>query len=159
MYIDSTSFKVERPTNEDLQRVLYCGKHKTHSIKYECCVRNDGLFVWHSKPYAGSVHDIKVFRQGGLKQKLSKGEKMIGDKGYIGEHCIITPYRGNNINEWQKSFNRTIGRNRVIIERSFGRLKRYGIMSRTFRANLERHEQVFHVCLNLTNISIILNPL
>ena len=159
MYIDSTSCPIRRPSNSEAQAACYNGKNHTHSVKYECAVRVDGLFVWRTHAFPGSVHDIKIFQDGGLSDELLASERLIGDKGYIGSDLIITPYRGRNLTEEQKDFNTSINKSRVLIERSFGRLKSFGILSKPFRNHLDKHEIVFDICLNLTNINIIFQPL
>ena len=77
-YIDSTSCQIERPSDKLIQGELYDGKHKFHSLKYECCVRSDGLFVWRSSPFPGKMHDIRVFNESGLLDKIRAGEMLIG---------------------------------------------------------------------------------
>jgi len=158
-YIDSTSCQIERPSDKLIQGELYDGKHKFHSLKYECCVRSDGLFVWRSSPFPGKMHDIRVFNESGLLDKIRAGEMLIGDKGYAGHESIITPYKGRNISEDEKHFNRVIGSARVIIEHSFGRLKNFNILNHPFRNNLDDHQLFFEICVNLTNINIMFSPM
>lgn len=158
MFIDSTSCRIRRPST-NIQADLYDGKKRFHSIKYECAVRADGIFVWRTRAFPGSIHDIHIFRDGGISDHLIGNEKLIGDKGYIGSELIITPHRGRNLTEDQKEFNSVINKSRALIERSFGRLKIFGILVKPYRNDINSHEMIFDICLNLTNINIFYHPL
>jgi hypothetical protein len=67
----------------------------------------DGEIVWVSVPLPGAVHDLTAARIWGIVRKLAaSGLVVLGDKGYFGEDCIRTPYRGRNKHASQKDANR-----------------------------------------------------
>ena len=82
-------------------------KHKAHGLKYEIGVRRDGLICWIYGPIPGSVHDITIVRQGGLQNELLPGEFVLGDKGYMGEAWILTPFKGAQLTDGQRGWNHT----------------------------------------------------
>ena len=53
---------------------------------------------------------------------------MLGDKGYLGEACIRTPYRGRNKPASQKEANRAHARLRAPGERANAQLKTWRIL-------------------------------
>ncbi len=53
--------------------------------------------MWVSGPLPGAVHDLTAARIWGIIQALAaSGLITLGDKGYLGEDDIGTPYRGRN---------------------------------------------------------------
>ena len=40
-------------------------------------------------PFQGSKHDVRIFREDGLKDKKPSGKKGIADQGYRGERGIL----------------------------------------------------------------------
>ena len=67
--------------------------------------------IWVSGPLPGAVHDLTAARIWGIIQALAAcGLIALGDKGYLGEEHIRTPYRGRNKPASQKAANRAHGR-------------------------------------------------
>jgi hypothetical protein len=83
-----------------------------------------GAIVWVSGPLPGAVHDLTADRIWGIVRELAaSGLVMLDDKGYLGEDCIRTPYRGRNKPAAQKDANRAHARLRTPGERANARLK------------------------------------
>ena len=62
-----------------------------------------GDIVWVSGPLPGAVHDLTAARIWDIIAELAAcGLLAVGDKGYLGEEHIRTPYRGRNKPAWQK---------------------------------------------------------
>jgi hypothetical protein len=88
-----------------------------------------GDIVWVSGPLPGAVHDLTAARIWGIIQDLAAcGLVVLGDKGYLGEDCIRTPYRGRNKPASQKEANRTHARLRAPGERANAQLKSWRIL-------------------------------
>jgi hypothetical protein len=67
----------------------------------------DGDIVWVSGPLPGAVHDLTAARIWGIIAELAAcGLVALGDKGYLGEDDIRTPYRSRNKPASQKDANR-----------------------------------------------------
>ena len=79
----------------------------------------DGDIVWVSGPLPGAVHDLTAARIWGIIRELAAlGLFALGDKGYLGDDCIQTPYRGRNKPAFQKDANRAHARLRAPGERA-----------------------------------------
>jgi len=160
MSIDVTACPIERPANNETQRLYYSGKHKCHVQKWECGVRvTDGKICWVSRAFRGPVHDLKIFRESGVVRRLVAGEKVLADKAYVGHPRAIVPYKGSNLNPQQKIHNLVLSRKRIIVERVFGRLKAFRVLRTPWRAALERQNKVFYICCCITNRQISQSPL
>ena len=73
-----------------------------------------GDIVWVSGPLPGATHDLTAARIRGIVRALAaSGLVVLGDKGYIGEDGIRTPYRGRNKPASQKESNRAHARLRA----------------------------------------------
>ena len=82
-----------------------------------------------SGPLPGAVHDLTAARIWGIVRALAaSGLVVLGDKGYIGEDDIRTPYRGRNKPASQKEANRAHARLRAPGERANAQLKSWRIL-------------------------------
>ena len=82
-----------------------------------------GDIVWVSGPLPGATHDLTAARIRGIVRALAaSGLVVLGDKGYIGEDGIRTPYRGRNKPASQKESNRAHARLRAPGERANAQL-------------------------------------
>ena len=44
-----------------------------------------------TKNALGPLHDLRLYQKGELKELLKDEEKLLGDKGYIGDETILAP--------------------------------------------------------------------
>jgi DDE superfamily endonuclease len=89
----------------------------------------DGDIVWVSGPLPGAVHDLTAARIWGIIRELAAcGLVALGDKGYLGEDDIRTPYRGRSKPASQKDANRAHARLRAPGERANAQLKSWRIL-------------------------------
>ena len=78
-------------------RPFYSGKHRKHGMNLQVIASPGGDIVWVSGPLPGAVHDLTAARIWGIIRALAAcGLVVLADKGYLGEACIRTPYRGRN---------------------------------------------------------------
>ena len=90
-----------------------------------------GDIVWVSGPLPGATHDLTAARIRGIVRALAaSGLVVLGDKGYLGEDGIRTPYRGRNKPASQKDANRARARLRGPGERANAQLKSWRILRR-----------------------------
>jgi hypothetical protein len=76
------------------------------------------------RPLRGAVHDLTAARIWGIIRELAaSGLVVLGDKGYLGEDCLRTPYRGPNKPAAQKDANRAHAKLRAPGERANAQLK------------------------------------
>jgi len=136
---------------------MYSGKHKNHGIKYQgICDLGNGKFKSWLGPFYGSIHDKLIFDSTfGNNFPI----KMLGDKAYYGASNIYVPFKGKNLTLIQEDYNKFISKNRIIIERSFGRLKNFRILQYKYKGLIENHKHIANVLVQIHNILLEFRPL
>ena len=130
LVIDGTLIPIDRVAAD---RPFYSGKHRRHGMNLQVIAGPDGEILWVSGPLPGAVHDLTAARIWGIIAELAaSGLIVLGDKGYLGEDCIRTPYRGRNKPGSQKEANRAHARLRAPGERANAQLKSWRVL-RTLR--------------------------
>lgn len=112
-----------------------------------------------SGSYLGSESDLTIVRASGILSALEGGERILGDKSYIGKPSIITPFkkwyqRGTVKTHW----NSTLSSVRVIVEQVFSRFKTFKCLSSQWRHNLEKQRICFSVIAYIVNIWNLFEP-
>jgi hypothetical protein len=105
------------------------------------------------------AHDNRILRNSTLPaiMKRLKNAILLGDGGYGIYPWLITPYK-NPVTLEQLFFNQTYAKERVIIERCFGQLKRrFPMQGYKMRGKLESIPAFIICCAVLLNISKYLN--
>ena len=126
LVIDGTLIPIDRVAAD---RPFYSGKHHKHGMNLQVIASPHGGIVWVSGPLPGAVHDLTAARIWGIITALAScGLVPLGDKGYLGEDCIRTPYRGRNKPASQKEANRAHARLRAPGERANAQLKSWHIL-------------------------------
>jgi DDE superfamily endonuclease len=124
----------------------YSHKHHKPCVAYEIAVHlQSSRIVWVSGPHFAGETDLVIFRkEGGLKDRIPDGFKIIGDKGYVrGEEIVSVNNRLDSVPV--KIFKRLA---RARHEDVNGRLKRFDILSDRFRHNVTKHKIAFEaVCV------------
>lgn len=132
---------------------------KAHTIKYEiaiCPYRKKIIWVFGGVP-SGIFHDLKL-AEIGFYEILDDGEKVLGDKAYIGNDHSVTPIKGP-VTEAEKMVNQNIGAIRVDVERMIGRFKIFNCLCHKWRHNRDSHPLVFGVIAEIVNIETDLSPI
>ena len=94
LVIDGTLIPIDRVAAD---RPFYSGKHRKHGMNLQVIASPHGGIVWVSGPLPGAVHDLTATRIWGIVRALTaSGLVVLGDKGYLGEDDIRTPYWGRN---------------------------------------------------------------
>ena len=126
LVIDGTLIPIDRVAAD---RPFYSGKHRRHGMNLQVIAGPGGDIVWVSGPLPGAVHDLTAARIWGIIAELAASRLVVlGDKGYLGEDCIRTPYRGRNKPASQKDANRAHAQLRAPGERSNAQLKSWRIL-------------------------------
>ena len=116
LVLDGTVIPIDRVAAD---RPFYSGKHRKHGMNLQVIASPDGDIVWVSGPLPGAVHDLTAARIWGIIAELAAcGLLALGDKGYLGEERIRTPYPGRNKPASQKDANRAHARLRAPGERA-----------------------------------------
>jgi DDE superfamily endonuclease/Helix-turn-helix of DDE superfamily endonuclease len=126
LVIDGTLIPIDRVAAD---RPFYSGKHREHGMNLQVIGSPGGDIVWVSGPLPGAVHDLTAARIWGIVRELAAcGLVVLGDKGYLGEDGIRTPYRGRNKPVSQKEANRAHARLRAPGERANAQLKSWRVL-------------------------------
>lgn len=170
-FLDATEQEIPRPRDKVKRRTHYSGKRKRHTVKTQVTVNAVGLIV-HKTPHArGSRHDYSLFR---WRRPRLPGEVCLGlDLGYDGvqsdypELNALVPFkrrspgrgkRGVKAKELtgeQKAFNRRLSSERVVVEHSISRLKKFRVMAQEFRNRLRHYDVMTDIVCGLVNLRIM----
>ncbi|WAR05592.1 HARB1-like protein, partial [Mya arenaria] len=104
----------------------YVNRKGYHSINVQMVCDSSFRFLNVVAKWPGSVHDARIFRESELCQQLEAGALngyILGDSGYPSKPYLLTPYLATR-SQKQERYNRAQVRTRVVIEQSFGILKR-----------------------------------
>ncbi|WAR19619.1 HARB1-like protein [Mya arenaria] len=107
--------------------------------------------------WPGSVHDARIFRESELCQQLESGALngyILGDSGYPSKPYLLTPYLATR-SQKQERYNRAQVRTHVVIEQSFGILKRrFPCLSYGLRVEPEICCTIIVACVFLHNFGL-----
>lgn len=147
--VDGTDFPIQE--QEHYPKSWYSHKFKGAGVRYEVGLSIETSdIVWIEGPYrCGWYPDIKIFKEGGLKDKLLEaGEQAEADDGYRGEPLTINLPNDGLV--WMKGRK---SRARYRQENCNMRLKKWGCLKQKWRHDVERHHLAFEAVAVLTQIS------
>lgn len=142
--VDGTDFRIWEPKHPLLNMdKKYCSqKFKHGAVKYEIT-----LSVFHSKcvhiagPYRGGMHDLDMFRKGGLKAKMKNNRKLaIADRGYLAKSKEEKKMFSLPDNMDGKDLKKFKSRARCRHETFNGRLKSFSCLEHTFHHGIDKHK-------------------
>lgn len=134
----------------------YSGKKKRQTIKTQIHVNVKGQIKSVSKCFRGNIHDKKIYDQvrtvGYLRGRAVK-VNIKGDLGYLGAKCEL-PVKSSkhyHLNEEDKRYNKFHAGIRIMVEHTFAHLKKWHILSDTFRNRISKHALIFKNICGLRN--------
>lgn len=134
---DVSERTIPRRLCNQAQQEEYSGKKKSHTIKNLAITDSDGAVLYLSETYEGSVHDKTIFDQ---VQIHTQGLNLLLDLGFQGAEkdcpCAILPFkkpRNKELTDLQKSINKGISKERVLVENVFASIKRLKIVRNKVR--------------------------
>jgi hypothetical protein len=160
-YLDGTERPVVRPRGAELQRELYSGKKKRHSVKNTVVTSGrGGRVVFLGQTRSGRVHDKKAAEDDGIS--WPKGSVTFADSGYQGYDppgvVMLRPKKkphGSELTEREKATNRSLSSARVEVEHSLSGVKRSRIVHDTFRGHRPGlHDRVMLLSTGLHNFRV-----
>ena len=145
--VDSFEQRVQRPAERREADRHYSGKKKQHTLKSQVAVRPaDGRIVDVGPSVPGPTADLTLLERSGLCARLPPGCGLGGDLGYVGIEKLhpggATPRRkprGRVRPPEDIAYNRAFARERVVVEHSIRRLRRFEALSQT-----DRHRRAGH---------------
>ena len=146
IFLDGTHCPVQRPSEKTLRRMKYSGKKRRFTNNTNVYVNRDGTIIGTSESTVGSVGDITLLRErpmpfGKWEEAMHDADRPEGeqnrifcDRGYqgIADHLPGTVpmirhkrTKKSPLTREQGRYNSRINSERVRVEHSIGRLKRY----------------------------------
>jgi IS5 family transposase len=156
LIVDSAEQPIERPSDYQEQKKYYSGKQKRHTLKSQFIVlpkAEDIIDVVIGQP--GPMSDIKICRQ--TLKKFDSQQTFSGDKAYIGENQIITPYKkpkNGELTESQKKENKALSSNRIFVEHLIRVIKIFRVVQERFRLQKSRYKSVLLTVCGLVRLRI-----
>jgi len=169
-FLDATEQEIPRPKSKRKWKTHYSGKKKRHTVKTQITVNKNGLIVHKTRHARGSRHDYAVFKQDHLH--LPDNVCLGLDRGYDGVQKDYpqlnsevpfkrrSPGRGKRgfkakeLASEQKTFNQKLSKERVVVEHTIGRLKKFRVMAHEFRNRLKHYDIMTAIVCGLVNFRI-----
>ena len=170
-FTDATEQEIPRPKNKTKRKTHYSGKKKRHTVKTQLTVNSNGLIAHKTAHARGSTHDYSLFKRSHphLPSKVRQGF----DLGYVGIkqdfpslNCVLpfkkkNPGRGKRgmkaqeLPEDQKALNKTLARERIVVEHTNSRVKKFLIWGSEFRNRPKRYDVMTDIVSGLINFRIL----
>ncbi|XP_038069926.1 uncharacterized protein LOC119739165 isoform X2 [Patiria miniata] len=127
-FIDGTARPICRPGRH--QREVYNGHKRTHALKYQSVVTTNGLIANMFGQMEGRRHDSALLTESNLMEDLqmlpdhSSGDtfRLNGDTAYPLRLQLQGPFKGANLTEDQRLFNKKMSSVRECVEWAFGKV-------------------------------------
>jgi hypothetical protein len=170
-FLDATEQEIPRPRAKAKRRTHYSGKKKRHTVKTQITVNADGLIL-HKTPHArGSRHDYALFKwrhprlPGNVRLGMDLGYDGV-QNDYPGFNALVpfkrrSPGRGKRgvkakeLTCEEKAYNQRLSGERVVVEHTVSRLKKFRIMAHEFRNRLKHYDVMTDIVCGLVNLRII----
>jgi hypothetical protein len=166
-FLDATEQEIPRPHDKRKRKSHCSGKERKFTVKTQITVNREGLIVHKSAHAAGSTHDYALYKHshpdlpGNVRLGLDLGYKGV-ERDYPKLNCVL-PFKRNNpgrgkrgvkgpeLSADQKAFNHELSRERIVVEHTFSRLKKFHMWADEFRNHLKRYDKVTDIVCGLVN--------
>ncbi|HSF00005.1 MAG TPA: transposase family protein [Nitrososphaeraceae archaeon] len=163
-FIDVTEQEIQRPAKDKKRKKdYYSGKKKRHTVKTQLMVNKEGKILYKSNHHKkGRQHDYTVYKDE-QPQTPSQVENVL-DLGYLGcekdfptvKYSLpLKKKKDMELTEEQKEYNKNHSRQRVIIEHTICRIKKFCIMGTKYRNRLKRYNHISDIVSGLVNYRIM----
>lgn len=174
--IDGTEQPKRRPKDPKKRKSDYSGKKKRHTLKQVITATSKGIILDQSPSVGGRCHDFRAFKahvaQGWFDGGGTPGTAMfeqlrrlriVGttDSGFTGIDKLLLPIstriverarRGHRLTAEQKVLNRVRSRERIQVEHTIGRRKKYRIASAVYRGADHDYDGAMNLVGGLVNL-------
>lgn len=162
-FIDATEQEIPRPKNKRRRKNYYSGKKKKHTVKTQIMVNKKGLILHKTKHKNGKKHDYDLFKK--TKPPPIPPKVKIGvDLGYYGiekdypdlnVNIPVKKPKGKELTKKQKRQNKKLRKERVVVEHTISRMKKFRIMGDEFRNKLTRYDRMTSIVCGLVNFTLL----
>lgn len=150
--IDCSLFPIKKPANHGDEYICRKG---WPAFNAQATCNADEIFTSFDCNWAGSVHDARIWRNShiqGCIQENAVGALLLADEGYPLTPWTMTIFR-RPIGHVQTGYNVLHKKERVIVERIFGQLKRrFPILDNTIRVRTDKIPELISACVVLFNV-------
>ena len=169
-FLDATEQEIPRPHGKRKQKTHYSGKRKKHTVKTQLTVNKDGLIIHKTSHVKGSMHDYTLYKHS--HPHLPDNVCLDLDLGYLGIrddysklNCMLpikrkNPGRGKRgvkakaLSLEQRVSNKLLAKERVVVEHTNSRVKKFRIFGDEFRNRLKRYDVMTNIVCGLVNFRI-----
>jgi len=170
-FVDATEQEIPRPGNKRKRKTHYSGKKKRHTVKVQLTVNSDGLIVHQTGHVKGSMHDYALFKRS--RPHLPDNVEGGGDLGYLGvkkdfPHLnFAVPFKKKNpgrgkrgvraeeLSPEKKAFNQALAKERIVVEHTNSRAKKFLIWGGEFRNRLRHYDVATEIVSGVLNFRIM----
>lgn len=156
LIVDRAEPEIPRPKDYQEQKKFDSGKKKEHTRKNQLIVLPGGADIVDIVPgKRGPESDINLWRS--RKEIFAQEQKFAGDKAYIGEPQIQTPYKKPKKQELtpeQKEENKKFSSLRVVVEHVIRLVKIFRGAGDKFRLNFDKYESVINTICGQVRLRI-----
>jgi len=161
---DGTERPIQRPKNQEAQKIYYSGKKRRHTLKNNVLANAQAKIAWLSATCEGKKHDKKIADESSVT--LPQDSRLYQDTGFQGFALpgvtILQPTkkpRGGHLTAEEKERNRQIARIRIRVEHAIGGVKRYRIVKDQLRNwKQDFRDRVMETCCGLHNFRLNFRP-
>ncbi len=142
--------------------MYYPGKKKRHTVKNQIMVNKDGYILHKIRYKKGRKHDYDIYKNN--HPVIPKEVVIVVDLGCLGiekdfsEQLSALPYKkkiNQCLSQEEIEFNSIHSKNRIIVEHTISRLKKYRILADVFRNKLKKYNKVSDIVAGLVNYRIM----
>ena len=163
--MDATEQPIPRPEKKRKRVKYHSGKKKRFTLKTQIATTKQGFILHLSRASPGRQHDYKVFKASILPKIIPKGSRLYGDSGYQGiqkdfpELHSVIPFKRTRshkkLTRSEKIQNTKQRKIRIRVEHAFSRLKKYRVLSETYRHSLRNYDTTFRFVANIVNFRML----
>ena len=163
--MDATEQPIPRPEKKRKRVKYHSGKKKRFTLKTQIATAKQGFILHLSRASPGRQHDYKVFKASVLPKIIPKDSRLYGDSGYQGirkdfpELHSVIPFKRTRshtkLTRSEKIQNTKQRKIRVRVEHAFSRLKKYRVLSETYRHSLQNYDITFRFVANIVNFRML----
>jgi hypothetical protein len=131
--VDATHQRIQKPFKH--QSRFYRKDVGYHSLVTQCVVDWDGAPAHVCTRVPGRFHDVRTYRESGVENVLGPNDVLLGDCGYRKGARVVTPFTRPQAahSAFRRAFSRVLRQYRVLVEITFRYIKRFRVLSHTWR--------------------------
>lgn len=151
---DVTEQPTQRPKKK--QKKYYSGKKKTHTMKTEIVIKDNGQILSVSRMFPGKRHDFRIRKE---SKPLPVYSNKYVDSGYQGLQKIASrvtlPFRRSKkhpLTMEKKIHNKNLAIFRIKVENKIRELKIFRILKEVYRNFHKKHNMRFNIIAGIVNL-------